>query len=1468
MLEIPVRQWWERGLGIVICGAIAFPGNSSLAQITPDSTLPNNSNVTLDSGTFNITGGTQAGANLFHSFQQFSVPTNSTAFFNNAVDIQNIISRVTGGSISNIDGLIRANGTANLFLINPNGIIFGSNASLNIGGSFVGSTANAIQFGNSGIFSASTLEAPSPLLTVNPSALLFNQIAAASIQNSSVAPAGVDPAGFDASGLRVRDGKSLLLVGGNINMDGGKLNAYGGRVELGGLAEPGTVALLVDGNNWSLAFPDNVTRADVSLTNRSDVWVEAAGGGSIAVNARNLEILGGSSLNAGIGQGLGSVDSQAGDITLNATGEIKVVRSYIFNNVLPQAVGNGGNITISSGDFSLTDSARLEASTYGQGNAGSVSVRASDSVELVYAPILSNVARGGVGNGGNININAATLSLKEGGQLQTIVREASDNQPSGRGDAGNVTVDVTGNVTIAGVKDGRRSGIFSFVGTGATGNAGNILISSGDFSLTNTAELSASTYGQGNAGSVSVRASNLVNLVNGKILSTVEEGGVGKSGNININAASLSLKDGAQLLTIVRGAFGNLPAGRGDAGNVTVDVTGPVTITGTKNGFPSGIGSDVGTGATGNGGNISISSGSLSLTDGAVLGASILGQGNAGSVSVRASDSVELVNNAYIFSTVERGGVGNGGNININAATLSLKDGAQLLTLVREARNNQPAGRGNAGNVTVNVTGSVTIAGRKDTIRSAISSEVRRGATGNGGNISISSGSFSLTDDAEVVASTFGQGNAGNVSVRVSNSIELANTAGIFSAVGEGGVGNGGNININAATLSLKNGAQLGTVVREASGNLPAGRGDAGNVTVDVAGNVTIAGVKEGNPSGIFSLVGTGAIGKGGNIAISSGDFSLTDGAQLSASTFGQGNAGNITADVTGNVTIAGIKEGEPSGIRTLVGTGATGKGGNIAISSGSFSLTDGAQLSASTFGQGNAGNITADVTGNVTIAGIKEGQASEISSKVRTGATGTGGNISISSGSFSLTDGAQLTASTSGQGNAGSVSVRASDSVELANTVVIFSTVEAGGVGKGGNININAASMSLKEGAQLQTSVLEAFNNLPAGRGDAGNVTVDVTGPVTIAGVKNEFPSAIFSVVQTGVTGNGGKISISSGSFSLTDGAVLSVSTLGQGNAGNVSVRAFNAVELVNGGILSTVEREGVGNGGNININTPTLSLKDRAAITASSTGKGTAGNIEVDTRSIRLSDRSTISANTVAGQGNINLRARDLLLLRRGSNITTNATGTATGGNITINTNNLVAVLKENTDISANAQESFGGRVNINTKGIFGILFRQQDTPFSDITASSALGPQFSGSVEINRPDVDPTQGLVELPVNLVDASQQIDTSCRPDSRQQRGSFVITGRGGLRPSPYDMLTPQVVNLNLATLEPTSASGSSASPVSKETTTKPPEPIVEATGWVKNDKGEIFLTANLPNVTPHSPWLKPASCSARREAE
>jgi large exoprotein involved in heme utilization and adhesion len=266
------------------------------------------------------------------------------------------------------------------------------------------------------------------------------------------------------------------------------------------------VELKVDGNNLSLGFPDNVTRSDVSLTNGANVYVEAAGGGSIAVNARNLEILGGSSLNAGIAQGLGSVGSQAGDITLNATGEIKIVGSDIFNNVRSQATGNGGNITISSGSLSLTDGAQMVAGTLGQGNAGNIAIAARDAISLDTRGVYNNVqSRDAVGNAGNIDITTGSLTVQNGAQVNSFTR--------GQGNAGNVTIIARDAVTFDGIDgDGNRSGSYTDLYSDAVGRGGNIDIQAGNVFIKNGAQISSSTFGRGDSGKISITARDTVSL--------------------------------------------------------------------------------------------------------------------------------------------------------------------------------------------------------------------------------------------------------------------------------------------------------------------------------------------------------------------------------------------------------------------------------------------------------------------------------------------------------------------------------------------------------------------------------------------------------------------------------------------------------------------------------------------------------------------------------------------------------------------------------------------------------------------------------------------------------------------------------------------------------------------------------------------------------------------------------------------
>ncbi|MBW4509458.1 MAG: filamentous hemagglutinin N-terminal domain-containing protein [Scytonematopsis contorta HA4267-MV1] len=839
-----------QALGITIGSTIIFTSNCVLAQITPDATLRNNSQVRLQDNIRFIEGGTQAGSNLFHSFKEFSVPTNSTAHFNNARDVQNILTRVTGGSISNIDGLIRANHNANLFLINPSGIIFGQNARLNIGGSFVGTTANAIGFGNLGNFSATNPEAPSPLLTINPNALLFNQIKGGRIESNSIAPDGRNPSNnFDINGLRVVDGKSLLLVGGDVNINalgadsGGGLYAFGGRVELGGLAGIGTVGLNVDGDNFSLSFPSDVQRSDVFLSNNARVNVRAGNGGSITINAHDLQMTLGSQILAGIESGLGSETSIAGNIDINATGRINLQQgSKIFNYVGANALGQGGDINIRTNTLRLTEGSQISTSTLGVGQGGDLRIDATSSVELIGRNTVnsrfpsglftqqSTSGESGKGNAGNLIINTPLLRVLDGATISAIT--------FGAGRGGDLSIDTgNGRVEVIGTsRSGSESSINAEAESTATGAAGNLIIKTDQLIVQNGGQISAGTSGAGQGGNLTVTATRSVELTgkntvdsnfpSGLFAQQETKGATGSAGNLTINTPLLQVLQGANVSASTRGA------GRGGDVNINTG-TGIIEVIGTSRSvFDSRISAD--SIAKGAAGNLTINTGELIARDGGQISANTYGTGQGGNLTVTATRSIELNGDfpTGLFAQQNiSGATGNAGNLTINTPLLQVLQGAIVSA--------STGGAGRGGDVNINTgTGRIEVIGTSNSLfgtRISADSTAKRAA----GNLTINTGELIARDGGVVSAATSGAGQGGNLTVTATRSVELTgqnannNPSGLFTQQNtENATGNAGNLSINTDQLLVRDGATI--AVRSL------GTGTAGNLTISTKNSINL----------------------------------------------------------------------------------------------------------------------------------------------------------------------------------------------------------------------------------------------------------------------------------------------------------------------------------------------------------------------------------------------------------------------------------------------------------------------------------------------------------------------------------------------------------------------------------------------------------------------------------------------------
>ncbi|NEO66682.1 MAG: S-layer family protein, partial [Moorea sp. SIO4G2] len=361
-------------------------------------------------------------------------------------------------------------------------------------------------------------------------------------------------------------------------------------------------------------------------------------------------------------------------------------------------------------------------------------------------------------------------------------------------------------------------------------------------------------------------------------------------------------------------------------------------------------------------------------------------------------------------------------------------------------------------------------------------------------------------------------------------------------------------------------------------------------------------------------------------------------------------------------------------------------------------------------------------------------------------------------------------------------------------------------------------------------------------------------------------FLSSVAVSVDPGATGDGGDLIIDAERLHISNSGQITASSFGDGAAGDIFLQV-NDIEVTgiseDGQFPSRIAAFSVENSsaGSVTITSKNLTVRDRAEISVSARGNGDnakAGDLDITASSIVL-DQATLSAEVSAGDnGNIILDS-ELILIRDRSNITTNAEGDATGGNITIDTDLLVAL--DNSDITANAEDSFGGRVIINALGIFGTEFREQQTPDSDITASSQLGASFSGTVEINAPYSDPSAGLFELPDNFVNPKLLVATGCGTSDGNR---FVQIGRGGLPTDPTQPLVGETLWMDLRPLPRHTArrrknrdhAANAANPGNSRRSR-----VIEANRWMINNDGVVELVADSVQSSPFISWFSPYYC-------
>ncbi|MBT9312830.1 beta strand repeat-containing protein [Leptothoe kymatousa] len=1419
------------------CLMVGMPFNQEVradGPPIPDNTLGAESSLlnSLDPLTQLVAGGAIRDSNLFHSFWEFNVPESSSVYFANPAAVESILTRVTGDNPSTILGRLGVQGDANLFLLNPNGIVFGEAATLDVNGSFYASTAEAISLGD-GVFSA-TEPSSSRLLTVDPTVTFFNHL-----------QTGLQTGLGDISNsgdLSVGSGETLTLFGATVLSDGA-LSAPRGTVQvlgdLVGLVDQATVdvsgadgggTVLIGGDYQGQGTTAERTTVGADVVIAADA-LETGDGGRVIVWADNAtQFLGEIRAQGGPQGGDGGFVEVSGLAVLDFGGVVNTQAvagesgQLLLDpvNILIAETPDAGFTTVEQTDGVLADFLYGALEDEGQNShltPGTVEallalndltleatnvILVEDDINLfsenqlrLRASVIGVLgARLRQFGGGDIVLETPQVDgnfiLVEAGQVLNSV--AFSPSPEGgdmnittydllirnNGVVGAITADEgnSGQVKILAandiIVDGANAFIISQVGSNAFGDSGGVSITTNNLSIQNGATVNSSTFGNGKAGQVDIAATGNI-TVDGSgsgIGSTVGEGAVGDSEGISIITNNLSVQSGAAIIT---STFGN-----GNAGKVEITATHDTIVDGTD----SFIGSEIGSNAVGDSGGVSITTNNLSVRNSAQVSGNTSGQGNAGQVKITATgNTIVEGTNSFIGSEVVRGAIGDSEGISIITNNLSVLDAAIL--------SSSTFGEGNSGQVKIVARGDITVSG----IGSFIDSQVGGSAVGNSGGILLVANNLLVENAAVVSASTFSKGNSGQIEILATGNTTVDGiNSGITSEVGSlEAVGNSGGVSITTNNLSVQNNA----VVTASTG----GEGDSGQVKITATGDTII----DGTGSFIVSEVIPGAVGNSQGVSITTNNLFVQNNAQVSTNTFSNGNSGQIEIVATGNI----IVDGADSGIGSEVLRRAVGDSGGVSITTNDLHILNGGAISTNAGGVGNSGRVEITAIGDI----IVDGNNSFIGSEVIRRGVGNSEGVSIKTNNLSVQNNAIVSASTFGNGNSGQVEILATGDILVSgNNSFIDSRVDGDALGDSGGVSIIASNLSVQDNSQVGASTF--------GEGNSGQVEILVTGNVTVDGTD----SSIDSQVGEGAVGDSGGVSITASNLSLRNGASVTTRTDGNGTAGVLRLQSnpdtdLNVVLAENGSINTLTNSQK--NGGDLIIRSDrTLTIQGPGELTTESLGTntGSAGNLNITANSVLLDDGVELSTQTasIEGGGNINFDVDRSIILRRGSFINAESTsatpGSGSGGNINLNASSLVVIPAENSDIIANAIGGDGGNIQINAAGIFGPK-QQTDltTPelrangISDISASSQSGR--SGTIDLNA-DFEQTQALDELPDNFVNADQLVASSCIARSDNNENSLLLTGAGGLPQQPGE---PPRISYPTGTVQ---ASSTAAQPI------------------------------------------------------